>query len=548
MMAEQIEKDFMELTGEDIDLKAVWRVAHAWENPSARIPVRLSEAAQKAMQVSRAYIEDRIGTGDAIYGVNTGFGAFSSVRISDEEIEELQRNLIRSHSVGVGDYFTKEQARAILLLRANALARGHSGIRVDVVQKLLEFLNHDIIPAIPQQGSVGASGDLAPLSHLALAIIGEGKVFDPDDQEFLAARKAKRTEVRYPRVVPVADVLKKKGIKALDLKAKEGLSMINGCQVMTAVGLLAAYEAKNLALLTDLAGGMTLEAMQGSRSAFDPLITKVRPHEGELKTARNLSKILGPTSPIAEFHKDCGRVQDAYSLRCMPAVHGAAKDALRRGIQVLEVEANSSTDNPLVFAPEPGSKNGKILSCGNFHGEPVAFQLDFMAIALSAMASISECRIEKLINPAMSGLPAFLAPKGGLNSGHMIVQVAAAALVSENKILSHPASVDSIPTSADKEDHVSMGTIAGRKFQMIVRNAESIIAMEFLAAAQALDLLKDDKGQKIPPSGLVKQAYDVIRSRVPYAETDRIFHDDIEAVRDLIRSGDLVRLCGDLEF
>lgn len=547
-MADQIGKDFLELTGEDIDLKAVWRVAHSWDAPSSQMKVRLSASAQEAMRTSRAYIEDRIGTGDAIYGVNTGFGAFSSVRISDEEIEELQRNLIRSHSVGVGDYFTKEQGRAILLLRANALSRGHSGIRVDVVEKLLEFLNHDIIPAIPQQGSVGASGDLAPLSHLALAIIGEGKVFDPDDQDFLAARKAKRTEVRYPRVVPVAEVLKKKGVKPLDLKAKEGLSMINGCQVMTAVGLLAAYEAKNLALLTDLAGAMTLEAMQGSRSAFDPLITKVRPHEGELKTARNLSKILGPTSPIAEFHKDCGRVQDAYSLRCMPAVHGAAKDAIRRGIQVLEVEANSSTDNPLVFAPAAGEKTGKILSCGNFHGEPVAFQLDFMAIALSAMASISECRIEKLINPAMSGLPAFLAPKGGLNSGHMIVQVAAAALVSENKILSHPASVDSIPTSADKEDHVSMGTIASRKFQMIVRNAESIVAMEFLSAAQALDLLKDDKGQKIPPSGLVKQAYDLIRSKVPYAESDRIFHDDIEAVRALIRSGELVRLCGDLEF
>ncbi len=547
-MADQIGKDFLELTGEDIDLKAVWRVAHAWDADSSQMKVRLSASAQEAMRTSRAYIEDRIGTGDAIYGVNTGFGAFSSVRISDEEIEELQRNLIRSHSVGVGDYFTKEQGRAILLLRANALSRGHSGIRVEVVEKLLEFLNHDIIPAIPQQGSVGASGDLAPLSHLALAIIGEGKVFDPDDQDFLAARKAKRTEVRYPRVVPVSEVLKKKGVKPLDLKAKEGLSMINGCQVMTAVGLLAAYEAKNLALLTDLAGAMTLEAMQGSRSAFDPLITKVRPHEGELKTARNLSKILGPTSPIAEFHKDCGRVQDAYSLRCMPAVHGAAKDAIRRGIQVLEVEANSSTDNPLVFAPGSGEKTGKILSCGNFHGEPVAFQLDFMAIALSAMASISECRIEKLINPAMSGLPAFLAPKGGLNSGHMIVQVAAAALVSENKILSHPASVDSIPTSADKEDHVSMGTIASRKFQMIVRNAESIIAMEFLSAAQALDLLKDDKGQKIPPSGLVKQAYDLIRSKVPYAESDRIFHDDIEAVRALIRSGELVRLCGDLEF
>jgi histidine ammonia-lyase len=547
-MAEQVCREFLELTGEDIDLKTVWRVAHAWNGPSSGLQVRLSESAQSAMRNSRAYIEDRIGTGEAIYGVNTGFGAFSSVRISDEEIETLQRNLIRSHSVGIGDYFAKEQSRAILLLRANALSRGHSGIRVEVVEKLLEFLNHDIIPAIPQQGSVGASGDLAPLSHLALAIIGEGKVFDPDDQDYVAAVAAGRPEVRYPRVVPVTDVLQRKGVKPLDLKAKEGLSMINGCQVMTAVGLLAAYEAKNLAILTDLAGAMTLEAMQGARSAFDPLITKVRPHEGEMKTARNLAKVLGPTSPIAEFHKDCGRVQDAYSLRCMPAVHGAAKDALRRGIQVLEVEANSSTDNPLVFAPMPGSKNGKILSCGNFHGEPVAFQLDFMAIALSAMASISECRIEKLINPAMSGLPAFLAPKGGLNSGHMIVQVAAAALVSENKILSHPASVDSIPTSADKEDHVSMGTIAARKFQMVVRNAESIIAMEFLAAAQALDLLKDDEGNRVPPSGLVKQAYDLIRSQVPFAETDRIFHEDIESLRELIRSGRLIELCDSLEF
>ena len=251
---------------------------------------------------------------------------------------------------------------------------------------------------------------------------------------------------------------------------------------------------------------MTLEAMQGSRSAFDKLITATRPHEGEIKTATNLRTLLGETSPIAESHKDCGRVQDAYSLRCMPAVHGAAKDAIRRGIQVLEVEANSSTDNPLVFAPSETGGAGKILSCGNFHGEPVAFQLDFMAIAVSAMASISECRIEKLINPAMSGLPAFLAPQGGLNSGHMIVQVAAASLVSENKILSHPASVDSIPTSADKEDHVSMGTIAARKFQSIVRNAESIVSMEFLSATQALDMLKDDKGQKLHPSGAVKKS------------------------------------------
>ena len=541
-------KEFLELTGEDVDLKSIWRVANSWKNPSSGIQVRLSEDAKRAMTISRSYIESRMETGEAIYGVNTGFGAFSSVRISDEEIETLQRNLIRSHSVGVGDYFTKEQARAILVLRANALSRGHSGIRVAVVEKLLEFLNNDLIPAIPQQGSVGASGDLAPLSHLALAIIGEGKIFDPDDQEYASAVRAGRAQTKHPRVVAVGDVLKKKGIAPLELKAKEGLSMINGCQVMTAVGLLAAYEAKNLALLTDLAGSMTVEAMQGSRAAFDPLNSMVRPHEGEMKTARNLNVILGATSPIAEFHKDCGRVQDAYSLRCMPAVHGAAKDALRRGIQVLEVEANSSTDNPLVFAPSTPGGPGKILSCGNFHGEPVAFQLDFMAIALSAMASISECRIEKLINPAMSGLPAFLAPKGGLNSGHMIVQVAAASLVSENKILSHPASVDSIPTSADKEDHVSMGTIAARKFQAVVRNAESIVAMEFLAAAQALDMLKDDKGQTLKPAGLVKKAHDLIRSQVPFAETDRIFHEDIEAIRVLIRSGQLGALVASLEF
>lgn len=545
-MAQNIE--FVELTGENVNLETIWRVAHSWRNSSGVIKVRLAERAKIAMTVSRNYIESRMLTGEAIYGVNTGFGAFSSVRISDEEIETLQRNLIRSHSVGVGDYFTKEQARAILFLRANALARGHSGIRVAVVEKLLEFLNLDLIPAIPQQGSVGASGDLAPLSHLALAVIGEGKIFDPEDHEYVAAVREDRAQTKHPRVVAVADVLKKKGIAPLELKAKEGLSMINGCQVMTAVGLLAAFEAKNLALLTDLAGSMTVEAMQGSRSAFDPMNSMVRPHEGEMKTARNLNAILGTTSPIAEFHKDCGRVQDAYSLRCMPAVHGAAKDALRRGIQVLEVEANSSTDNPLVFAPSVAGGDGKILSCGNFHGEPVAFQLDFMAIALSAMASISECRIEKLINPAMSGLPAFLAPNGGLNSGHMIVQVAAASLVSENKILSHPASVDSIPTSADKEDHVSMGTIASRKFQAIVRNAESIVAMEFLAAAQALDMLKDDKGQPLKPAGLVKKAHDLIRTRVPFAATDRIFHDDIEAVRALIRSGQLVAVVRDLEF
>jgi histidine ammonia-lyase len=463
-------------------------------------------------------------SGEAIYGVNTGFGAFSSVRISDAEIEQLQRNLIRSHSCGVGLPFTPEETRAIMFLRANCLANGFSGIRPLVVEKILEFLNNDIIPVIPQQGSVGASGDLAPLSHLALAIIGEGQAW------------------KDGKTVPVAQLLQEKGIQPLELKAKEGLSMINGCQVMTAVGLLNAYEARRLAWMSDLSGAMTLEAMQGSRNAFDPLISAVRPHHGEAETARNLTRLLGVTSPIAESHADCNRVQDAYSLRCMPAVHGAAKSALRRGVQTLEIEANSATDNPLVF-----SDAGKILSCGNFHGEPVAFVLDFMGIAMSAMASISECRIAKLVNPAMSGLPAFLAPQGGLNSGHMIVQVAAAALVSENKILSHPASVDSIPTSADKEDHVSMGTIASRKFGQIVKNAENIVAMEFLSASQALDLLKP-----LVPAGAVLAAHQLIRTKVPFANVDRVFASDIETIKDMIRSDEILNcvqnLVGELEW
>lgn len=515
------------LNGQSANLETVWRVANARgheANHFGLIHVELAPEAREKMQVSRAYIEKRVAAGEVIYGVNTGFGAFSSVRISDAEIEQLQRNLIRSHSCGVGTPFTVNETRAIMFLRANALANGHSGIRPLVVEKILQFLNNDVIPVIPSQGSVGASGDLAPLSHLALAIIGEGQAW------------------KEGRAVPVKDLLQERGLEALELKAKEGLSMINGCQVMTAVGLLNAFEARRLLWMTDLAGAMTLEAMKGTRTAFDPLIAKVRPHHGEAETARNLMKILGSTSPIAESHADCGRVQDAYSLRCMPAVHGAAKSAIRRGVETLEIEANSSTDNPLVFSNE-----GKILSCGNFHGEPAAFVLDFMGIAVSAMASISECRIEKLINPAMSGLPAFLAPQGGLNSGHMIVQVAAAALVSENKILAHPASVDSIPTSADKEDHVSMGTIAARKFGSIVRNAENIVAMELLSASQALDLLHPLEG-----ASAVKAAHGVIRRRVPFAAEDRVFSIDVEVIKEMIRSDEILNCLrgtvGELEW
>ena len=506
------------LTGERVTIDLVCQVAYQ------NTQVKMGEKARQKMNESYQYISGRVAAGEVIYGVNTGFGAFSNIRINNEDIAQLQKNLIRTHCCGVGEPFSRAETRAIMFLRANALATGHSGIRDLVVEKILEFLNKDVIPVIPQQGSVGASGDLAPLAHLALCLIGEGEAWEGD------------------RRVEVSQLLQKKKLQPLELQAKEGLALINGCQVMTAVGLLNSYEARRLMWMTDVAGAMSLEALFGSRKAFDPLISAVRPHPGEAETARNILKLVGPTSEIAKSHENCDRVQDAYSLRCMPAVHGAAKNALRQCFKTLEIEANSSTDNPLVFAEDK-----KILSGGNFHGEPVAFALDFMAIAMSAMASISECRIEKMINPSMSGLPAFLSPNGGLNSGHMIVQVSAASLVSENKILSHPASVDSIPTSADKEDHVSMGTIAARKLGQIVRNAENIVAMEFLCACQALDLHRPNR-----PVGGVLAVHQLIRQAVPFAQEDRVFSRDIEAIKDLIRANEILNVVkesvGELEW
>ncbi|MNJ96661.1 Histidine ammonia-lyase [compost metagenome] len=511
----------MQLTGEAITLENLYEIAH---NPSLK--AELSASSRAEMKKSRDYIEGRIANGEVMYGVNTGFGAFSSVRISESEIEQLQRNLIRSHSVGIGAPFTKTETRAMMVLRANALAKGHSGIRPTVVDKILEFLNNDIIPVVPSQGSVGASGDLAPLSHLALTIIGEGEAWGADG-----------------KIVHVETLLKQKNITPLELKAKEGLSMINGCQVMTSIGLLNLWEARRLIWMADLAGAMSLEGLRGTRKAFDPLISATRAHPGEAKTARNLMKLLGEKSEISESHAvDDHRVQDAYSLRCMPAVHGAAKDALRYIVRVLETEANSSTDNPLVFADA-----NKVLSCGNFHGMPVAHAMDFAGIAISSQASISECRISKLISTQMSELPAFLTPNGGLNSGHMIVQVAAASLVSENKVLAHPASVDSIPTSAEKEDHVSMGTIAARKFAQILRNAEHVVAMELLSASQAIDLLAPLK-----PASAVKAAHDHIRKTVPYAKEDRIFGKDIEAIKGMMLNNELMKVVnaavGELEY
>lgn len=486
------------LDGNSITVDSLFKMCHEPGEFS------LDSKAREQVGQSRRYIEMRILNGEVMYGVNTGFGAFSSVRISDSEIEQLQKNLIRSHSVGVGDPFTKLQSKAMMILRANTLARGHSGIRVEVIEKILEFLNHDVIPVIPQQGSVGASGDLAPLSHLALALIGEGEVWG----ESL------------------------KSIKPLELKAKEGLSLINGCQVMTAVGLLALHESQDLLKLADIAGAMSIEGLRGSRKPFDPLIAATRPHGGEARTARNLLKVMGQSSEISESHAvNDPRVQDAYSLRCMPAVHGAAKLAIQYAVQILETEANSSTDNPLVFA-----EAGKILSCGNFHGMPVAHALDFAAIAISSLASISHERISKFISTQMSELPPFLAANGGLNSGHMIVQVASASLVSENKVLAHPASVDSMPTSAEKEDHVSMGTIAARKFSQIVKNAQNVLAMEFLSGTQALDMLSP-----LQPAEGVKVAFQVIRQKVPFAIQDRVFSQDVLQIKKLIESRELIR-------
>ncbi len=496
-----------QLKGSDLKVEDLFDLVYC------RIDIELAPEARERMQLSRSYIQNRIEAGDVMYGVNTGFGAFSSVTISKEQITDLQKNLIRSHSVGVGTPFTPQQTKAMMILRANALARGHSGIRPQVVEKILEFLKHEIFPVIPSQGSVGASGDLAPLSHLALSLIGEGEAWSTDGKTQLS----------------VQEVLKQKGLQPLELQAKEGLSLINDCQVMTALGLLGLYEARRLSVLADFVGSLSLETLRGSRLAFDPLIAETRPHPGEKKTAGNLRTFLSPTSQIAESHKNCHRVQDAYSLRCMPAVHGAVKDALAHVTQVLEIEANTSTDNPLVF-----EKDNKILSCGNFHGMPVAFAMDYAAIALCGLASISEARISKLINPAMSDLPAFLAVKGGLQSGMMIVQVAAASLVSENKVLAHPASCDTIPTSADKEDHVSMGTIAARKFISILENTKNVLAMELLCAAQGLDLLRP-----LQSSSLIERLMKAYRQQVSFAQDDRYFAKDIEKSRQFLFSKEM---------
>jgi histidine ammonia-lyase len=482
-------------------------------------PVALAGDARGAVARARAVVDQAVARGAVVYGVNTGFGNFADVVIPPDKLRELQLNLVRSHAAGVGELLDEAETRALMLLRANVLAKGLSGVRPETLERLIELLNARIHPAIPSQGSVGASGDLAPLAHLALALVGEGRLRDGG---------------------PAADALARAGLAPVTLEAKEGLALINGTQLMTAVAGLALAEALRLLRTADVAGALTLDALKGTDVAFDARIHDARPHPGQRASAANLRRLLAG-SPLRESHRDCGKVQDAYSLRCIPQVHGAARDALAYVARTIDVEMNAATDNPMVFA-----ETGELLSGGNFHGEPVALAADMLAIAVAEIGAISERRIERLVNPALSGLPAFLTRDGGLQSGLMIAHVTAAALASENKSLAHPASVDSIPTSANKEDHVSMGVTAARQAARAVANTRRILAVEVLAACQALEFHRP-----LRTSDPLEAVHAGVRSQVAAYERDRVLADDIEAVAELVRWGALAdeaaRVCGTLE-
>ncbi len=473
--------------------------------------VKLTEGSEQRLRDTRRLIEKWVEEEKTIYGVTTGFGALSDVVISKKDTRKLQDNILMSHAAGVGDPLDEESVRAIMALRIKDLARGHSGIRLATVEHLIALLNWGVCPLIPEKGSVGASGDLAPLAHSALVLVGLGEAF----------YKGQRMTGRQ--------VLSKCGLTPIQLEAGEGLALVNGTQVMTAIGALAVYDAVNLSKMIDITAAMSLEVLMGSRTEFNKKIHEIRPHPGQAAAAENMERLV-QNSEIITSHKDCGRIQDAYTLRCSPQVHGATKDALNYCRKVIETEMNSSTNNPLIYA-----ETRDFLLGGNFHGQPVALALDFLSMAVAELANISERRIERLVNPMLSGLPAFLVSDGGLNSGFMIAQYTAAALVSENKVLCHPASVDSIPTSANKEDHVSMGTIAARQCRDIISNTADVIAIELLCGAQALDLFTNLK----PGEGTLT-AYRIIRQTISHLASDRILSRDIAAMKELIRSGKIL--------
>lgn len=504
------------ITGQDLTLDEIVKVCRFG------VKAELASDAKDRVMKSREVVNELVEQEKVVYGVTTGFGKFSESIITTEESKILQRNLIISHAVGAGEPFPKDVARGIILLRANNLAKGFSGVRLETIQTLLDMLNKGLTPIIPEKGSLGASGDLVPLAHMVLPMLGMGKA--EYNGEILGGGEA----------------MERANIPIIELTAKEGLALINGTQAMTAVGALTVYDAIDLLKTADIAVAMSFEAQYGVTDALDPRLHKVRPHQGQMDTASIIIHLLENSQNVTKQGEL--RVQDAYSLRCAPQVHGASKDAINYVKQKVEIEINSVTDNPIIFID---TKEG--ISGGNFHGQPMALSFDFLGIALAEIANISERRIERMVNSSLSGLPTFLIEKGGVNSGFMIVQYSAAALVSENKILAHPASVDSIPSSANQEDHVSMGTIAARKAREIMENVRRVLAMELMCACQAIDL-RGDKGLGIGTA----EAYIAVREQVPKLVEDRPLYNDINQCEAIITDGSLVKrveaVTGKLDF
>lgn len=499
-----------ELNGTNLSLNDLAEIALA---PAGAVKLVIEANALKKMQASRQVVLDIVKKGKPVYGINTGFGALASKQIADEDLGQLQYNLIRSHCTGVGKPFSREVTRAIMLSRANCLIQGFSGVTPETIILLLDFINHDINPVIPEKGSVGASGDLAPLSHIALALIGEG-------------------EVEYQGKIVNSDVaIKSVGQTPAVLGPKDGLALINGTSVMLALGALAVRKAHNLMKHADISAALTLDAVRGTAAAYDLRIAQLKPHPGQVAVSNNLLNLI-KGSEIIFSHPEDGKVQDPYSLRCIPQVHGACRQTLRHAEEVLNIELNSVTDNPLVFI-----ETGDVVSGGNFHGEALALCMDYLAMGLSEICNIAERRVEKMMNPSFSDLPAFLTKNSGLNSGLMIAHVTIAALASENKYLCHPASVDSIPTSTDKEDHVSMGVTSGRKLHEVIENVEHGLAIEFLCNSQGLEFVRPLK-----TSPALEEVHALIRKHVKIIEDDRIFHKDIQNLADLIISGEIVNV------
>ena len=496
----------IEIDGSNLKVEDVISVARDFEK------VRLAKGMEEKVKRSREVIEKIIDEGKVVYGVSTGFGELAKIKISKEDVEKLQENLIRSHSCGAGENLPTEIVRAMMLLRANSLAKGYSGVRLETIKLLLNMLNKKVHPIVPEKGSLGASGDLIPLSHIALTMMGEGKV-----------------EVDG-KVLDSIEGLKRNGLKPIKFKAKEGLALINGTQLLSAYLCISIYDLEVLLKNAQIAGVMSLEALKGTDQAFREEIHKLRSHSGQLKAAKNLWS-LTRDSEIIKSHKNCPKVQDAYTLRCMPQVFGAIYDSLDFARKIAEIEINSVTDNPIVI---PEKK--EVLSGGNFHGQPLALVMDMLAISAATLGSFSERRIARLVDEKLSELPPFLVKDSGLNSGFMMPHYLAASLVNENKILAHPASCDSIPVSANQEDFVSMGATSGRKLMRIIDNVQCIIAIEFLAASQALEFLKPLK-----PSPAIQLAYDLIRKNVPKLDVDRVMKKDIEITRELVKNGEIIR-------